>query len=145
MFTVSEVTNCPAANSILVFTQYWMYTVGLNRKKSQGLEFFSQQTKHGSAGLAAVRTLVVHKQAAEHADGQPCRRVTVRVAWNHGKVTLKDVGEPLPPRSHRDFRSSRSAPRQGAVVRGCQTGGPVVTLRSGRGPMTLSPSGSDSG
>lgn len=123
-------------------------TCRLNHKKRESVEFFSKQTKHGSAGPAPARTPVVYKQAAQTescACGRPAlpacyctSRFKSRQSDDEGSwqtITFMFLRRPpwLP-----QYRVSAAADSRGP---GCETGGLAVTLPSGSGPMTLSPSG----
>lgn len=127
-------------------------TCRLTHKKRESVEFFSKQTKHSSAGLALVRTPVVYKQAAE-TESCACGRPALPACYCTSRFkSQQSDGEGcwqtitfmflLRPPWLPQYQVSAAADGRGP---GCETGGLVVTLRSGRGLMTLSPSGRDSG
>lgn len=108
-----------------------------------------------SAGPASLCSPAVYKQAVETdwelcvlRDSETCQHVTVRVCYNHRKVTVKEPDKPLPsyvaiwPALRCCGRPQTAGAQQEVWVR---NQGLVVTLRSDRGLMTLSPSGRDWG
>lgn len=140
LFTESKLTHCPAAYSILVFTKHWMCTIGVHGKGNCNMP--ASTTRKGSQRSFSPNRLNTAQQdwpmyaprwsinklqrpRAARVDGQLCQRVTVQVASNHSKVTMKDVGKPLPSCfccDCHDFRSIRLALRQTAEVRGVKPG-----------------------